>query len=664
MSRLKIRVGGRRLPVRVAAPSGGSPSPTTVAVAGPSGLTTGTPGTYTYTLDHPAQSGGVSIVPSATGFAATFGTNPVAIASGSSSGTTDVTASTAASGTVTGTSTPTLAFTPESVTSSTGVSAPGIPNLLASPDSSTSILLSGSPGAGGTPASYTLQRSPAGAGTWMTVASPASLPLPDTGLASLTSYDYRMSATNGAGTSSYSAASNATTYASGSKVPLSASDFSLVGHYLYDNDLGQGLTFTGQMTIRHIDGELRFLAIAFGESVTGKGLIEFRLPAGPADGREIGGAQRTNLWVGGDVWPSFSSPDNLLAGHHCGIWYEELGGNTGRLWGSMGLDYPDSTNSGMTQAVTARVLDDDGTVSGAVGAWGFQGVSQRCVMGRVQKNPAWFQAAYGVGPYLYGFGGYTSLIQQGGTGSMGLFAIAGPDVTTYAVGSVPYWAGVGGADFNVPASDFKVLADHRSGIENGDFSAVTPPAWDRGWALSTKKNFYDDPNTPANGALSNPAVRAFYDANPVSSAAVWKNPGADGHGRFDWGDSYFASGSWVDGPSKQGLVCVASINEVWGGYTNSVIDGHSGGAEIHAFDPADLGAVAGGTKSPWNVQPHAMKSITADLTGLGLVQLVRGAESGGPVSSCFDPATKTLWINFTGVDGAYQCALLEYSVNC
>lgn len=90
--------------------------PSRMTISGPATLFVGTPGTYTATLDYPAPTGGVSIVPSVSGFAATFGTNPVVIAAGATSGTFAVTSSTTASGTVGGSSAGLLVFA-ESVTS-------------------------------------------------------------------------------------------------------------------------------------------------------------------------------------------------------------------------------------------------------------------------------------------------------------------------------------------------------------------------------------------------------------------------------------------------------------------------------------------------------------------------------------------------------------------
>jgi hypothetical protein len=99
--------------------------PTAFTVTGPATLTVGGgPGTYTFTLNHPAPSGGVSIVPSVTVFSANLSTNPIVIAAGVTTGTTAVTPTSAGTGVVTGTASG-LTATPQSVTVSGSTTATG-----------------------------------------------------------------------------------------------------------------------------------------------------------------------------------------------------------------------------------------------------------------------------------------------------------------------------------------------------------------------------------------------------------------------------------------------------------------------------------------------------------------------------------------------------------
>lgn len=445
--------------------------------------------------------------------------------------------------------------------------------------------------------------------------------------------------------------------------PWSDSDFTFSGYYLLDNDLGNGIAFCGHLTHHWVGDELRFITMARNDG--SNDLIGFRLPPGEANGQEITSDYRTNIWPGEDVWQEPGVP--LTPENHVGIWWEDLPGGDNRLWGTFGIAYPGDvtggTLKGITQAVTVRKLLPDNTVSDFEGVWGFEGVSQRCVSGKVQKNPQWFQEDYSVGPYLYGMGGYSSLQVAGGLISLGLFALAGPDVTTYPVGDIAYATGVV-LDSNIPDTDFKILADHRSGIQHDDEDSTVPPAWDRGHRLTNPKNFYEatNPDMPPNGP--GPEQEEYYETHDPLPDSGWLSPASDGVGRWVWGDAYFNTGCWVDGDLKQGLVCVASLSNGWVGYVNSSLQGEFGAAEIHVFDPEHLGEVANNTRDPWNVQPIAMKNITPQLDSLGLGMYPRGEEQGGPVGATYVPEEKKLYILFTSTDFAYQCALLCYDVNC
>src|SRR6202000_1840435 len=110
-------------------------------------------------------------------------------------------------------------------------------------------------------------------------------------------------------------------------------------------------------------------------------LAEFALPPG-GYGQTITDA--TNSWHGEDVW----NATNIASSYHYGFWWEDLGGGTGRLWQTRGVDYPVTGYSDLCGTVSACVLDStgSGTVTGWQGVWGFEGVSQRCLMARVDRT--------------------------------------------------------------------------------------------------------------------------------------------------------------------------------------------------------------------------------------------------------------------------------------
>lgn len=523
------------------------------------------------------------------------------------------------------------------------------------------------------------------------------------------------------------------TGAGGGGSVLTAADFTYLGHYILTNAVGEGIAFGAPITHRYVGGELRFLITAFNGGAND--VVEFAIPAG-AYGQTI--STRTRLWAGNQVWGGFFSA-SILQGWHHGFHAEDVGGNT-RLWLTAGIDYPGAGYANMTCGVAVCQLNDNQTVSGANGMWGFQGVGHRCIMGKVLKNPAWFQSAYGVGPYLYCGGSYVSLLGQGGAGCLGLFTLAGPDVTgTSSRGTypIPGYADLGD-DWTSATGTFKILSDFRSGIGETDWytSPGNAGSFDRGRRLNAVANYFEGggqaanlsgtatwtngsatvtfsqsqtltagewigPNDQTYGVIQGAAhqvlasnvngttatlnavwplatvtaVCSRYQRPPGSPQAAptgnWLTPAPDGYGRWVWGDSYFSTQQWIDGPTKQGLVAVfaGAGGKAWYHAPGNFIGSDTGVAEIHVFSPASLGAVALGSANAWSVQPSDMKDITGDMTANGICTLSHGVENGGPSGATYDPTTKKLWVFSPGIDGAfggggYSCLLSCYAVNC
>ena len=214
----------------------------------------------------------------------------------------------------------------------------------------------------------------------------------------------------------------------------------------------------------------------------------------------------------------------------------------GRLWTTHCIDYPDDSLLKRPQCLSTRTLNADGTISDWKGEYGFTGVGQRAIYGGVQAIPQWFRDKYGVThPYAVGWGGYTSRMAQGLVPSLGLEMLAIPDVASYKADSV------------IPAKDFKILADHRSGTTNGlDWYAMRKPAkFDRGQRNADVVNYYDGGDKRQNP--SSPP------GDPPLAGAQWQSPAPDGFGRFVWGDSFYNTGCWIDGPNKGGFIVIGSF---------------------------------------------------------------------------------------------------------
>lgn len=504
---------------------------------------------------------------------------------------------------------------------------------------------------------------------------------------------------------------------------LSPQDFTFLGYYVlkgWSTNLG-GITFRTGLAHRYVNGDLRFLLVAYNDGAND--LIEVALPSG-GFGQNI--FDRTNFWPGNTVWPN----GGILPTWQ-GLWYEDKGGIDDRLWSADAIDYPDIDTDGMTQAISVRHLNNDGTISALNGRWGFQNISQRCIYGKVQLIPTWFQNQYGVGPYLYGFGGYASKMSEGGAVSLGLFALAGPDVTNYT--PAPNYNNIN--DWSIPTGSFDILADHRSGTIGDDwYNQYTGqnfiPPFDRGWRLPTVQNYYEggqayigggtatftngsniitfsDPQTlndsdwigPWNGnalvgqsgnvisgainnalsaTLNGPytgqttTYQFLVDVRPPQPPqGSWQSPAPDGNGRWVWGDSYTGTTCWIDTPNKTGIVCIGAFSrgKTWYHAPGNYLGSDSGSAEIHIFDPNDLGKVKLGQKNPWNVQPISIKDITNDLLQLNICSASRNMAGNNVAGATFDSTTKRLWLFCPGINAnydhaGYDCILACYQVNC
>ncbi len=286
---------------------------------------------------------------------------------------------------------------------------------------------------------------------------------------------------------------------------LSADAFTLLGSWFMPmNSLAGQSVYCKGLTHRYVGSELRLLTMDYGDGHYD--CLEFTLPAAFAN---ISGANLKNKFLGQNFWGNRVS--SVVATCHFDIFWEDQSGGTGgagRMFSTMGPDYPQQGPGFDARSIASAVMvrnlsNSGGVVTNLNGIWGYQNVSCRCVMGGMGVVPGWFQALYGLSyPYVFGFGGYSSLINQGGTCSLGLVAILSPDpsgyTSTYPIeswGLAPPYNG-SGDDWSIPTSDYRIGSDHRSGsVPNNDWytSYTTPSAipYDRGVCLTAAFNYYD-----------------------------------------------------------------------------------------------------------------------------------------------------------------------------
>ncbi len=405
------------------------------------------------------------------------------------------------------------------------------------------------------------------------------------------------------------------TVAAPSRQLLGADDFAFLGSFDVQGNVAVDLPYGSGLSHRYVGGQLRLLTSAFNSYAAN--VVEFT----PTP---FGGLVNslTNTWAeafpaqwrGGAVWRS--------------LWWDDA---NQRLLTTVALDYPQGgipTDEG--RLIGVCTLNDDGSVTPGTQLVKLAGIGQRAVVGGLRRIPAWFAVANGTGPYLAGFGGYTSLMAQGLGPSLGPFFAAIPDPAPYA------------SETEIPASLIAVLADCRSGAMAGTdwYATGAPMTFDRGVGSGSVTNYYD---SGQNGIAAPPTV-------PPSPPAYWQSPAPDGLRRWVWGDSYWSACDWIDDDagtrSKHGLVTVATLATGRAWYQDSTLNCDGRVAEIHVYDPADLAACKAGTLSPWAVRPRMRLDISAIIkSGCDALRARNGSGPDGSIGGAtFDRATNTLWL--------------------
>ncbi len=323
-----------------------------------------------------------------------------------------------------------------------------------------------------------------------------------------------------------------------------------------DSTYGQGLTH------RYVSGELRFLNVALNGTIQ-----EFRLPASGVQ------TATTGVWsVPGGVLNNFS-----------GIWWEAA---KNRLWVTSAEDY---TATYQPAKVTILTL---GNGSATIQKQFTLNVPAKRVYGGCNAVPASLVAKLG-GPYVCGWGGYTSLVQQGGSASIGPTMYAIPDPDTFA----------NGATIAV-----RVVLD-----------AVNQ----RGVRKTIPQNYFDggDPRP-------NPPTRPTV---PVSSAGNWLSPNTNGLGWMVWGDSYYNTGVWIGDT----FAAVASLCKGFCWYQSSDLHYDGRQFELHTWPGSSLGV---------NIieRPSTMTELTPPR---GNTRVWEGNRPVGNIGGAtYDATTGKLWI--------------------
>jgi hypothetical protein len=384
---------------------------------------------------------------------------------------------------------------------------------------------------------------------------------------------------------------------------VAPSDLAYLGSYDVQMD-GPNSTYAMDLTHHYVNGDLRFLQLTLGN------LVEFSL-AGKNFGDLI--TTPTNAW---DIRAALRRPDNNVNDHN-GFWIEA---STNRLFHTSAPDYTPNTYPAWVDTATlgaAGAVSNQHTVFVGTIPW-------KRMYGGCQAVPPRWQPTVGNHPYVCGFGGYTSLVMQGGSASMGPAMYAIPDPAGFA------------DQATIPMSSITTLMDTSS-----------PSV--RGVRKTIPINYYDggdprpNPSTP-------PTV-------PPLTTAQWLSPDPKtGLGWMVWGDSYFNTGMWIETPTRYGFVAIASLGggKTW--YMNSSLHSDFHQYEWHIFDPATMQATG---------QPAAMGAFTVPGLGDPGGQANTGNNEVGSLSGAtFDATTNRVYTMGCSLStNPYLCRLYVFQLN-
>jgi hypothetical protein len=382
-----------------------------------------------------------------------------------------------------------------------------------------------------------------------------------------------------------------------SKALLQPADFTYLGAFgipassnSYSTSYGAGLAY------RYVNGQLRFLSTTF---TTGPRFDVFEMTAPAPSKTFYSTATVTRHW--GDVYTQkkwldkYNSSDQ---GNVYGLFWDPI---DQRLYWSYGDQYNADPSNSNDCSLGYSTLDDVGGTGTGVGAWRFGGRGEKMCRGGVLPIPLWFANQYCGGRRLgVGFGGYYSA------------ATVGPASMGPALGA-----------FNPPNL---ALNPDRSSLPATNLIGY---------------EFHTDVSAPDRARRDTDYTTEFDDWNPTN-----------GVGHFTWNDTLWQSATWIDLPTKHGLLYAATLGNGRNWYEASDRNAERGSHVLYVYDPADLALVAQGVKTQDQIQwrnswPITFPGLTYPLAGW------RGDPSNIVTGVTFDTSTGRLYLMVRWSAGNY-----------
>lgn len=378
---------------------------------------------------------------------------------------------------------------------------------------------------------------------------------------------------------------------------LSASDLTYLGAFNYDTAAiysatgGADPTFARGLALRTVGGDTRLFTMAWNPQAIVEMTVPTSLGATPATGPT---ATLVRSW-GNTQTANWTTVGPSTGTQGFGLFWDAT---DSRLYWSYGNIY--NANGTIDPSIGYSTLNDGTGVQTPNGPW-IVSSSEKYAMGGMLAIPSWFASAYTGGKRLgVGFGGYWSIVATG-PASMGpaLGAIdpaSGSPMSTLAnvpLMNYPY----GATPYSLPDRMHRADLDY---INNFD-----------GW-------------NPKNGV-----------------------------GYYDWTDFIWQGGTWVDTPTKSGLLIFTVNGNGNTFYQTSTLHAERCSHWINEYDPADLALVAQGTKQPSEIQPAAQWAI--QFPGLTYPLAGWADEPANMITgTAFDSTTNRLYVavRFAGPNGA------------
>jgi len=369
---------------------------------------------------------------------------------------------------------------------------------------------------------------------------------------------------------------------SGAKSVLTRADFTYIGSFELPPVSRYTTGAVRGFAHRRVNGQLRFFANYQRDPAgDGYGTIEVVPPA--------------TLSTNPDTFPSATvvrqwgvvGEGKAGGGSVHGLYWDE---QDQRLYYSGGDTYTPESRFPSLGYVTLN--DSTGAVTNR-GPWFFTDRSAKMAMGGVVSIPAWWAQQFAPGRRLAACcGGYFSLATSGPIS-------IGPALTAF---------------------DPSTLAALSAGAGIANRPLLGYPF---------NPNPYTDPQ------------RAQRDTDYRNDFDNW-NP-KDGKGYWTWTDWLAQGGTWIDTPTKSGVVFFPTMSNGRTWYERSTLNAERYSHSWFVYAPSDLGLVASGKRQEWQIQPVSFWSVVYPGMASNL-----GGWSDYPdrmvAGSTYDETTRTLYV--------------------